>query len=60
MTSSCVRLLTGKITYNICQFRRAIPDDCTCYLTEQNIAINGHYGAMILYKYIGYYWPIQI
>ena len=30
------------------QFQRAIPDDCTCSLTEQNIAINDHNDAMIL------------
>ena len=35
--------------YNIWQFQRTIPDDCTCSLTEQNIAINDHYDAMILY-----------
>ena len=48
-----VRLLTGKIMYNIWQFQRAISDDCTCSLTEQNIAINDHSDAMILY--IGHY-----
>ena len=30
------------------QFQRAIPEDCTCSLTEQNIAINDHNDAMIL------------
>ena len=44
--------------HNIRQFRRAILDDCTCSLTEQNIAINDHSDAMILY--IGHYRPIQI
>ena len=33
-------------------------DDCTCSLTEQNIVINGHNDAMILY--IGHYRLIQI
>ena len=32
-----VRLLTGKIINNSRQFQRAIPDDCTYSLTEQNI-----------------------
>ena len=35
------------------QFQRAIRDDCTCYLTEQNIEINNHYDAVILS--IGHY-----
>ena len=43
-----VGLLTGKL-----QFQRAIPDDCTCSLTEQNIATNDHNDAMILS--IGHY-----
>ena len=31
------------------QFQRAIPHDCTCSLREQNLAINDHDNAMILY-----------
>ena len=31
------------------QFQRAISDDCTLSLTEQNITINDHNDAMILY-----------
>ena len=30
------------------QFQRTIPDDCTCSLTEQNIAISDHNDAMKL------------
>ena len=30
-------------------YKRAIPDNCTCSLTEHNIAINDHNDAMILY-----------
>ena len=44
--------------YNIWQFKKAIPDDCKCSLTEQNIAINDHKDAMILY--IGHYRPEHI
>ena len=44
-----IELLTGEIVYNVKQCQRAIPDDCTCSLTEQNIAINDHDDAMILY-----------
>ena len=50
-----VRLLIGKIVHNIRQFQRAILDNCKCTLTEQNIAINYHNDAMILY--IGHYRP---
>ena len=38
--------------YNIWQFQRAIPDNCTCSLTERNIAINDHNDAMLLYRSI--------
>ena len=40
--------------YNVSvQFQRAIPDDCTCSMTEQNIAINDLNDAMIIS--IGHY-----
>ena len=29
---------------------KSYSDDCTCYLTEQNIAVNDHNDAIILYK----------
>ena len=35
------------------QFQKAIPDNCTCSLTEKNIAISDHNDAMILS--IGHY-----
>ena len=37
MTSSC-----WKDHVQHLQFQRSIPDDSTCSLTEQNIAINDH------------------
>ena len=49
MTSSCCTIVDRKGHVQYLQFQRAIPDDCTCSLTEQNIAINGHNDAMILY-----------
>ena len=39
-------------------FKELHPDDCTCSLTQQNIAINDHNDAIILY--IGRYRSIQI
>ena len=39
--------------YNIFSFKEVFPDDCTCSLTEQNIAINHYNDAMILS--IGHY-----
>ena len=49
MTSSCCTINDRKDQVQYLQFQRAIPDDCTCSLTEQNIAINYHNNAMILY-----------
>ena len=55
LTSSCRTIVDMKDHVQYLQFQRAIPDDCTCSLTEQNIAINDHNDAMILsiglYKY---------
>ena len=53
MTSSCCTIVDRKDHVQYLQFQRAIPDDCTCSLTEQNIAINDHNNAMILF--IGHY-----
>ena len=53
MTSSCCTIVDRKDHVQYPQFQRAIPDDCTCSLTEQNIAINDHNDAMILS--IGYH-----
>ena len=53
MTSSCSTIVDRKDHVQYLQFQRAIPDDCTCSLTEQNIAINDHNDAMILS--IGHY-----
>ena len=47
MTLSCSTIVYRKIMYNIRQFQRAIPDDCTCSITEQNIAIHEHNDVMI-------------
>ena len=35
-------------------FKELIPDDCTCSLTEQNMVINDHNDAMILYIGTGF------
>ena len=48
MTSSCCTIVDRKDHVQYLQFQRAIPDDCTCSLTEQNIAINDNNNAMIL------------
>ena len=53
MASSCCTAVDRKDHVQYVQFQRAIPDDCTCSLTEQNIAINDHNDAMILS--IGHY-----
>ena len=57
MTSSCCTIVERMDHVQNLQFKRAIPDDCTLSLTEQNIAINDHNDAMILY--IGRYRSIQ-
>ena len=49
MTSSCCTIVYRKDHVQYLQFQRAIYDDCTLSLTEQNIAINDHNDAMILY-----------
>ena len=54
MTSSCCTIVDRKDHVQFLQFQRAIPDDCTRSLAEQNIAINDHNGVMILS--IGHYW----
>ena len=48
MTSNCCTIVERKDHVQYIQFQRAIPDDCTCCLTEQNIAIDDHNDAMIL------------
>ena len=53
MTLSCCTIIDRKDHLQYLQFKKAIPDDCTCSLTEQKIAINDHNGAMILS--IGHY-----
>ena len=53
MASSCCTIVDLKDHVQYRQFQRAIPDDCTWSLTEQNIAINDHNDAMILS--IGHY-----
>ena len=49
MTSSCCTIVNRKDHVQYLQFQRAIPDECTCSLTEQNIALNDHNDAMILF-----------
>ena len=49
MTSSCCTIVDRKDHVQYLQFQRAIPDECTCSLTEQNIALNDHNDAMILF-----------
>ena len=55
MASSCCMIVYRKDHVQYLQFQKAIPDDCTCSLTEQNIhvAISDLNGAMILS--IGHY-----
>ena len=48
MTSSCCMIVDRKDHVQYLQFQRALPGDCTCSLTKQNIAINDHNNAMIL------------
>ena len=58
MTSSCCTIHDRKDHVQYLQFQRAIPDHCTCSLTEQNVAISDHKNEMI--RYIGRYSSIQI
>ena len=53
MTSSCCTIVDRKDHVQYLQFQRAIPDDCTCSLTEHNIAITDHIDTMVLA--VGYY-----
>ena len=48
MTSSCCTIVYRKDHVQYLQFERAIPDDCTCSLTEQNITIIDHNDSTIL------------
>ena len=41
-TSSCCTIIGRKDHVQYLQFQRPIPEDCTCPLTEQNIATNDH------------------
>ena len=50
MTSSCCTIVDRKEHVQYLQFQRAILDDYTCSLTEQNIAIDVHNDAMMLSK----------
>ena len=47
MISSCSSIVDRKDHVQYFQFQRAIQDDCTCSLTEQNI-VSDHNDAMIL------------
>ena len=49
ITSSCCTIVDRKDHVQYLQFQRAIPDDCTCSMTDQNVAINDHYDAMVLF-----------
>ena len=53
MTSGCCMIVDRKDHIQYLQFQRALPENCTCSLTEQNIAIKDHYDTMILS--IGHY-----
>ena len=57
-TSRSCTIVDKKDHVQYLRFQKAIPVDCTCSLTEQNMAINDHNDAMILY--IGRYRSIQI
>ena len=48
MTLSRCRIVDKKGHVQYLQIQRTIPDDCTCSLIEQNMAINDHNDAMIL------------
>ena len=48
MTLSCCMIVDRKDNVHYLQFQRAIPDDCTCSLTQQNKATNDPNNAMIL------------
>ena len=47
MLSSCCTIVDRKNHVQYHQFQRAIPDDCTCSLTEQNITINDYYDVCL-------------
>ena len=48
MTLSCCMIVDRNDNVHYLQFQRAIPDDCTCSLTQQNKAANDPNNAMIL------------
>ena len=48
ITSSCCTIVDRNHHVQYLLFQRALPDDCTCSLTGENIAINDHNNAMIL------------
>ena len=48
MTFCCCTNVDRKDHVQYFQVQRAIPDNCTCSLTEQNIAINDHNDAMMM------------
>ena len=59
MTASNNTIVDRKDHVQYLTVSKSYSDDCTCSLTEQNIAINGiYYGAMILY--IAHYSLIQM
>ena len=53
--SSCSTIVDRKDHVQYLQFQRAVPDVCTCSLTEQNITINDYNDVMVLYAIIGSY-----
>ena len=57
-TSSCNTIVDTKEHVQYLTVSKSYSDNCTCSLTEQNIAINDLNNAIILY--IGHYMLIQI
>ena len=53
MTPSCCTIV-DKRSCTISSVSKSDPDDCTCSLTEQKVAINDYNDAMMLT--IGHYW----
>ena len=48
ITKSCCTVVDRNDHVQYLQFQRPIPDDCTCSLIEQNIAINDHNDTILL------------
>ena len=59
MTSSCNFIVDRKDHVQYLTVSKSYSDNCTCSLTEQNIALNNLYHCQMI-LYMGHYMLIQI